>query len=186
MAPLDLAIDFRKIGILECRMLESHHEPLTRKSHADLRAMARRLLGSRSAHTLQATELVHEAFLRLREVCEDDPRPIHELRPLFATVMRRTLIDHARRSRARHEAVRIGAERQPERSAYVIALDEALRELALHRPRLARLVELRFFGSFSIEETAEQLDISVRTAVRDWQIAKAWLQRAIEGGDDVE
>lgn len=167
-------------------MPESPNETLTRKPHAELRAMARRLLGSKSAQTLQATELVHEAFLRLHEVCADDPRSIAELRPLFATVMRRTMIDHARRSQVRYEAVRIAAERQPKRSAYVIALDEALEELATHRPRLALLVELRFFGSFSIEETAEQLDISVRTAVRDWQIAKAWLQRAIEGGDDVE
>ncbi|TAH39662.1 MAG: sigma-70 family RNA polymerase sigma factor [Planctomycetota bacterium] len=145
----------------------------------------------RPDHTLQATALVHEAFLRL--VDQDEQR--WENRAHFfavaARAMRRILIDHAR---GRHAAKRGGqAKKVPlsdfnsagfGRDEYLLALDEALTQLNEMDGRQARIVELRFFGGLTIEETAKVLSISHATVERDWNVAKAWLHREITQGDE--
>ena len=103
-----------------------------------------------------------------------------------AQTMRRVLVDHARsRGYCKRGAGAVaiplveGAMELPDRSADIIALDEALSELARHDPRKARVVELRFFGGLSVEETAAALSVSPQTVLRDWSLAKAWLTREL-------
>ncbi|HKX84754.1 MAG TPA: sigma-70 family RNA polymerase sigma factor [Pyrinomonadaceae bacterium] len=148
----------------------------------------RRLAGSylrreRSEHTLQPTALVHEAYMKLI----DQKRVRWQNRAHFfgiaAQVMRRILLDHARK----HQAEKRGGEvdKLPieeeilvvshDKSAELIALDDALAELAKLDPQKARVVELRYFGGLSIEETAEVTGVSVPTVNRQWRMAKAWL-----------
>jgi RNA polymerase sigma factor (TIGR02999 family) len=137
-------------------------------------------------HTLQTSALVNEAFLRLV-----DQRDVHwQNRAHFfgiaAQMMRRVLVDYARSSRY---AKRGGGAHQmsldealivsDERSAEVVALDDALEGLAEIDPRKSQIVELRFFGGFSIDETAEILGVSPGTVMRDWTLAKAWLRRGM-------
>ena len=156
--------------------------------HVDLRRLASRLMAAeRTGHTLQPTSLVNEAFLRLRRVVERRSLDEPHLLALFARTMRRLLVDHARRRRVRREAIVAHAslgERQRD-DDYLPALDAALARLAKREPRLTRLVELRFFGGLTVPETARALDVSVRTVVRDWAVAKAWLQRSVEAGGTV-
>lgn len=144
----------------------------------------------RPDHTLQPTALVHEAFLRL--VGEDEQR--WENRAHFfavsARAMRRILIDHAR---GRHAAKRGGQAKRvplsdepgvvPDRDEYLMALDEALDRLAQLDERQARVVELRFFGGLTIEETAQVMGVSHATIERDWAMAKAWLHREVTAND---
>ena len=142
----------------------------------------------RSNHTLQPTALVHEAYMKLI----DQNRVKWQNRAHFfgiaAQVMRRILMDHARK----HQADKRGGEFEKlpieeeilivsqDKSAELIALDEALEELAKIDPDKARIVELRYFGGLSVEETAEALDVSPQTVLRDWKLARAWL--AVEIG----
>lgn len=153
----------------------------------ELRLMARRLLaGERQGNGWQATELINESYLRLigwRGV------EWHSRAQFFATaaqMMRRVLVDAAR---ARQSAKR-GAGSQavsidsvqlpaPDADVDVIALEEALEELAAIDPRPSQVVELRFFGGFSVEETADALGISVRTTINDWNTARTWLRRRL-------
>jgi len=138
----------------------------------------------RPGHTLQTSALVNEAFVRLV-----GQRDVHwQNRANFfgiaAQMMRRILVDYARN---RHYAKRGGSARQvslnealivsEERSAEVVALDDALKSLAIMDQRKSQIVELRFFGGLSIEETAEVLAVSPGTVMRDWTLAKAWLRR---------
>jgi len=140
----------------------------------------------RPGHTLQTSALVNEAFLRLV-----DQRDVHwqnraHFLGIAAQMMRRILVDYARN---RHYAKRGGNAHQVsldeavivsnERSADVVALDEALKSLAVFDLRKSQIVELRFFGGLSIDETAEVLAVSPGTIMRDWTLAKAWLRRAI-------
>jgi len=140
----------------------------------------------RPGHTLQTSALVNEAFLRLV-----DQRDVHwqnraHFLGIAAQMMRRILADYARN---RHYAKRGGNAHQVsldeavivsnERSADVVALDEALKSLAVFDLRKSQIVELRFFGGLSIDETAEVLAVSPGTIMRDWTLAKAWLRRAI-------
>jgi RNA polymerase sigma-70 factor (ECF subfamily) len=160
-------------------------ETLTPLVYDELRRIAHRYMRSeREGHTLQTTALVNEAYLRLT-----DQQKVHwQNRAHFfavtAHVMRHILIDHARR---RHYVKR-GGEAQPvpieaavvmsqPRAAELVALDEALEELAKLDPRKGRVVELRYFGGLSLEETAEVLEVSPMTVRRDWRAAKAWLYR---------
>ena len=147
------------------------------------------------AHTLAPTELVHEAWLKLRATpLSAEPSRL----ALAARAMRETLVDHARRrgalkrgegraplalERGEGRAPLALAEESPaaERDAYVVALDEALHELALHDPELARVVELRFFGGLDEAELAQAMALSPRTLKRRWQLAKAWLHERIVG-----
>jgi RNA polymerase sigma-70 factor (ECF subfamily) len=135
----------------------------------------------RSDHTLQATELVHEAYRRL----VDNPGNINNKAHFFAIAaraMRRILVDHARARKAAKRGA--GGHKvpvddvtlvTPEQSVEVLALNEALDQLAEVDEQQSRIVELRYFGGLSEEETAQVLGISSKTVQRDWKIAKAWL-----------
>ena len=141
-------------------------------------------------HTLQTTALVNEAFLQL----VDQKRVRWQNRAHFlgvaAQIMRRILLNYARDQRrlkrgdgAIHVAlseVELGA---PEKPAELIALDEALTKLATFDERKSQVVELRYFGGLSVAETAEVLDVSVITVVRDWKFASAWLLRELKNGE---
>jgi RNA polymerase sigma factor (TIGR02999 family) len=151
--------------------------------YAELRRLAAHYLrGERVDHTLQPTALVHEAYIRLTKLHEVDWQSRSHFFATSATVMRRILVDHARAHLARkrealHNAVSLedALVVSPTRSAELIALDEALDRLAQLDARRSKIVELRFFGGLSEEETGTVLGISARTVKRDWRIAKAWL-----------
>ncbi|MGA2005515.1 MAG: sigma-70 family RNA polymerase sigma factor [Terriglobales bacterium] len=155
--------------------------------YAELRRLAAHYLrGERSDHTLQPTALVHEAYLRLTRIQGVDWQSRSHFFAIAATVMRRILVDHARGQRAEkregfREAVSLDDALvvSPGRSTDLIALDEALDRLARIDARRSRIVELRFFGGLSEEETAQVLGISARTVKRDWRIAKAWLYNEV-------
>ena len=155
--------------------------------YAELHRLAHRhIKKERPGHTLQTSALVNEAFVRLV-----DQRDVHwQSRAHFfgiaAQMMRRILVDYARKRRF---AKRGGDQLQVslneelvaanQRSADVVLLDDALTQLAEIDERKSKVVELKFFGGLSIEETAEALDVSPGTVMRDWTLAKAWLRRAM-------
>ncbi|MGI8890900.1 MAG: sigma-70 family RNA polymerase sigma factor [Chthoniobacterales bacterium] len=157
----------------------------------ELRLLARGYLQrERSDHTLQATGLVHEAYLRL----VDQSRTTWQNRAHFfrvaAQAMRRILVEHARRHRAEKrggglQKVELDESLMPApgRSVDLLALDDALNELAQMRPQQSQIVELRFFGGMTIEEAAEVLDVSPRTVKREWRMARAWLRKAMFAGE---
>jgi RNA polymerase sigma factor (TIGR02999 family) len=157
--------------------------------HDELHRMAKRYMGrERPGHTMQTTALVDEAYLRL----VDSSRVRWQNRAHFfaiaAQLMRRILVDFAR---SRHNLKRGGRAEQvsldealvisPERGADIVALDDALKALAALDARQSQVVELRFFGGLSINETAEVLKVSEGTVRRDWSVAKAWLYRELSG-----
>ncbi len=135
-------------------------------------------------HTLEPTALVHEAFLRLVDQREGFRNRSH-FYGVAAQAMRRILVDYARRRRAlkRDGGVRITLPENigtdTDAAEEVLAVDEALGRLEAMDPRLARVVELRFFAGLSVEETAGVLEISAATVKRDWAAARAWLQREL-------
>jgi RNA polymerase sigma factor (TIGR02999 family) len=149
---------------------------------------ARQLAQEKPGQTLQATALVHEAYLRLFGSAES--RAYTDRRHFFAaaaTAMRRILVDSARKK----QTLKHGGDRQrqpletvatPEPDEELLALDEALQKLAAQDPDKARLVELRFFGGLTSDQAAAVLDISPTTADRYWAYARAWLQTEIRGG----
>ena len=153
----------------------------------ELRALASRYLRrERPGHTLQATALVHEAYLRLVNQNVPWQNRAHFF-GVAARTMRRILVDHARRHAASKrtgdgiklsldEALVIGGERAPQ----LIALDEALRSLEKMDPQKSRIVELRYFAGMSIEETATVMGMAVATVVRHWSLARAWLHKQME------
>ena len=148
----------------------------------ELRRQADRYLHrERSDHTLQATALVHEAYLRLIDQKVAWANRSHFF-GVAAEMMRRILIDHARGRQAAKRGsggIKISLDDvldlSDERAADLIALDDALKALAEFDPQKARVVELRFFGGLSIEETASVLDVGTATITRQWRLAKAWL-----------
>src|SRR5262245_9941335 len=160
-------------------------EALTPLVYNELRRLAAHYLADeRSADTLQPTALVHEAYLRL--VSQDAPD--WESRSHFfgvaAHLMRQILVDHARKHKSQKRGgglANVPLEEAlgfaPERSAMVIALDDSLTALAKLDERQAKVIELRYFGGFSVEETARALNISVATVGRDQRLAEAWLHR---------
>ncbi len=163
-------------------------EKLTPLVYDELRRIAHRYMQrERNGHTLQTTALVNEAYLRLAGQQKIQWQSRAHFFAVSAQVMRHILIDHARR---RHYAKRGGEASQvqledtaamsQQRAAELVALDDALDELANLDPRKARVVELRYFGGLSLEETAEVLEISVMTVRRDWRAAKAWLFRRMK------
>lgn len=157
--------------------------------HAELRRIARRQMGGeRQGHTLQATALVNEAYLRLAGQEGFEWHGRSHFYAVCAQVMRHVLIDHARAHArdkrgggAPHVSLDEAAVMSGEGASELVALDEALRELEEIDPRKGRVVELRYFAGLSIEETAEILNISPTTVRREWRRAKAWLYRALAG-----
>ncbi len=153
----------------------------------ELRQLARIYLAKeRPGHTLQPTELVNEAFIKLIDVTAIAWKNRSHFFGITAQLMRHILVDHARQRQAmKHggEAVRVSlveAENvAPIRQACIIELDDALSELARFDARKSRIVELKFFGGLSEEEISELLDISLRTVQRDWNLARSWLYRQL-------
>jgi RNA polymerase sigma-70 factor, ECF subfamily len=162
-------------------------EKLTPIVYDELRRLARYYMsGERTGHSLQTTALVNEAYLRLT----DYKRMRWENRAHFfavsAQLMRRILVDHARRhnlkrgARVQHVSLEDTAVVR-ERDEDLVVLDDALQALARFDSRKAQVVELRFFGGLSVEETAEVLKVSPVTVMRDWSTARAWLYREMKG-----
>lgn len=159
--------------------------------YAELRRIAERYLHrERQDHTLQPTALVHEAYLRLIDQTVSWQNRAHFF-GVAAEMMRRILIDHARKAQARKrgsggiklaldEAINVTDERASE----LIALDDALKALAEFDAQKSRIVELRFFGGLSIEETAEVMEIGTATVIRQWRMAKAWLYHEVSKESD--
>jgi RNA polymerase sigma factor (TIGR02999 family) len=149
----------------------------------ELRKLAANYLRrERPDHTLQPTALVHEAYLRLVDQTRVNWQNRAHFFGVAAQIMRRLLVDHARK----HNAAKRGQEfqkfsldenidRAVERSGELIALDDALKALAEYDPQKARMIELRYFGGLSIEETADVLGVTPTTIKRHWRFAKAWL-----------
>jgi RNA polymerase sigma factor (TIGR02999 family) len=154
------------------------------------RIALRRLAGERSDVSLQATALVNELCLRLLGWDQARWQNRAHFFGVSAQVMRRILVDIARRRRADcrggRAAVPVPLDHvdlaAPQRDSDLVALDSALEKLATVDPRRARVVELRFFGGLSMEETAQALGLSVRTTYGDWAFARAWLYRALSDG----
>jgi RNA polymerase sigma-70 factor, ECF subfamily len=154
----------------------------------ELRGLAKRhLQNERPDHTLQATALVHEAYVRI----VDTRQPLQNRAHFFAiasSAMRRVLVDHAR---AKHAAKRPGSQQRvelegvpllfDERYDEILALDRALERLEKIDARQCRIVELRYFGGLTAEETAKALELSPITIQRDWAVAKAWLHGELAG-----
>ena len=165
-------------------------EQLVPLVYAELRRIARmKLSGERSGHTLQATALVHEAWLRLMQQHGAGWQNRTQFYAIAAQAMRRILVDHARR----REAAKRGAGESmadvdeladvlasPVPDQQLVALDTALETLAALDERQAKVVELRFFGGLTVEETGEVLSLSPTTVKREWATARLWLFRAIQ------
>jgi len=155
--------------------------------HQELRRLARlQLRGERINHTLQTTALVNEAFIRLVDLRRIQWQDRAHFLSLSARLMRRILVDHARSRNYQKRgggAVNVTLDEMlvasPERGADLVALDEALESLARVDARKSQVVELRFFGGLSVEETAEALKVSPETVARDWRLAKVWLLREV-------
>jgi len=158
--------------------------------YADLRKRAARYLRrERPDHTLQPADLVHEAYLRLTEQERVAWQNRSQFFGIASQMMRRILVDRARAHLAAKRsgqylsvALEDAVAQSAPRSCDVLALDRALTELGTLDPRQARLVELRYFGGLSLEETATLLGISPTTVKREWRIAKAWLYRRLSTG----
>ena len=161
-------------------------DKLTPVVYQELRRLARHYMrGERSGHTLQTTALVNEAYLRLVDLKRMSWQGRAHFFAVSAQLMRRILVDHARRHNLKRGAgiqhvpledtAIVGGEHEPD----FVALDLALRELAAVDERKAQVVELRFFGGLSVEETAEVLKVSPITVMRDWSTARAWLYREL-------
>ena len=175
-----------------CRGDEAALDRLVPLVHDELHRLAHRyMLRERAGHTLQTTALVNEAYLRLVDAGNVDWQNRAHFFAISASLMRRILVDFAR-SRGYQKrggnALKIefddGRIPSSRRGAELIALDDALTALAQFDPREARVVELRFFGGLSEEETAEVLGVSSRTVKRDWALAKAWLARELKRGGE--
>jgi RNA polymerase sigma factor (TIGR02999 family) len=157
--------------------------------HQELRRLARRQMrGERQNHTLQTTALVNEAYLRLIDLSRVKWQDRAHFFAMSARLMRRILVDHARSRRYQKrgggvsdltldEAVVVA----PERGADLVALDDTLEAIASVDARKSQVVEMRFFGGLSVDETAEALHVSAETVMRDWRVAKVWLLREIGG-----
>jgi RNA polymerase sigma factor (TIGR02999 family) len=157
---------------------------LTAIVYDELRGLARRYLRhERAGHSLQTTALVHEAYMRLVGYNRMEWQHRAHFLAVSAQLMRRILVEHARRHNlkrgggVRHVSLDEVAVVGGERAGNLLALDEAIEALAQMDPRKAQVIELRFFGGLSVEETAEALGISSVTVMRDWSTAKAWLYR---------
>ena len=164
-------------------------DELTPLVYGELRHQAARYLRrERLSHTLQTTALINEAYLRLIDAKDVQWQSRAHFFAIAANLMRRILVDHARR----HDAEKRGGSQirltldeglavAKETDVDLLAVDEALDRLATIDPQQARVVELRFFSGLSVEETAAVLGVSPKTVKRDWSVARAWLRREIGG-----
>jgi RNA polymerase sigma factor (TIGR02999 family) len=161
-------------------------ERLTPIVYEELRRLARRYLrGERAGHSLQATALVNEAYVRLVDYKRMQWQNRAHFFAVSAQLMRRILVEHARRRNLKRggavhhvsleEAVEVGQGRPTD----LVALDDAMNSLGRFDARKVQVVEMRFFGGLSVEETAEVLKVSPVTVMRDWNTAKAWLHREL-------
>jgi RNA polymerase sigma factor (TIGR02999 family) len=164
-------------------------EALTPLVHDELhRIAARHMAGERSGHVLQATALVNEAYIRLVEWKNVQWQNRAHFFGIAAQLMRKILVDFARtRKRAKRGGGDLHLSLSEARDvvadapdADLVAVDDALTELEALSPRQSRVVELRFFGGLTLEETAHVLDVSVGTVRRDWSLARAWLFRQLD------
>jgi RNA polymerase sigma-70 factor (ECF subfamily) len=162
-------------------------EKLTPLVWDELRRIAHSFMQrERNPHTLETGALINEAYLRLAGQQNIEWQDRGHFFAVIAQVMRHILVDHARR---RHSVKHGGQDRQvpldeaslmsPQRAAELLALDEALDQLATLDPRKSRVVELRYFAGLSLVETAEALDVSLMTVRRDWRAAKAWIYKRV-------
>lgn len=163
-------------------------EKLTPLILNDLRRIAKRHLArERSGHSLQTTALVNEAYLRLVGTRKLNWKDRAHFFAWSAHLIRHILVDAARARRSRKrggDVVRVSMNEAlavSDRTADLVALDDALTTLTEVDPRKAKMIELRFFGGLSVKETAEVLDVTTITVLRDWKLAKAWLWREIKG-----
>ncbi len=158
--------------------------------HGELRRIARHKLRlERKGHTLDTTALVHEAYLQLVRIERVQWQSRAHFLAIAAQAMRNILVNHARRRKrakrggdAKHVSLSQVADLPAVEADRILGLDAALKSLAELNPRHARIVECRFFGGMTIEETATALGISPATAKRDWMVLRGWLLRALEGG----
>jgi RNA polymerase sigma factor (TIGR02999 family) len=162
-------------------------EELTPVVYDELRRLAQHYMGNeRGGHTLQATALVNEAYLKLVDIHKVQWQNRAHFFAMSARLMRRILVDSARsrnyqKRGAGAKQVTLGEGllvAEPGRD--LVALDDALHELAKVDERRSKVVEMRFFGGLTVEETAEALSVSVDTVMRDWKLAKAWLLRELK------
>ena len=162
-------------------------ERLAPAIYAELHRIARGYMShERPGHTLQATALVHEAYLRLIDVRNVGWQDRAHFFAVSAQMMRRILVDRARArvtGKRGGAAARLQLDEIPEvgswRAVELVALDDALNGMAKMDPRKAKVIELRFFGGLGVEETAEVLKISPQSVLRDWKLARVWLQREL-------
>jgi RNA polymerase sigma factor (TIGR02999 family) len=155
--------------------------------YKELRDIAhRQLRRERSGHTLQSTALVHEAYLRLMDQGAPETQNRAHFVAVAARLMRQILIDYAR---SRGASLRVDVElagdpaaMSPKQGADLVALDDALKNLSERDEQQAQIVEMRYFGGLTIDETAEVLKISPATVKRDWSMARAWLAREMQKG----
>jgi RNA polymerase sigma-70 factor (ECF subfamily) len=157
--------------------------------YAELHRLARqRLWHERAGHTLQTSDLINEAYLRLVDANRVNWQDRAHFLAVSAQAMRRVLVEHARARGSQRRGA--GVQRLPleaalnvhaQQSPDLVKLDEALTALAGEYPRRAQVIELRFFGGLSVEETAAVLGVSEDTVLRDWRLARIWLLRAMNG-----
>ena len=165
-------------------------ERLTPRVYRTLRRIAgHQMQQERAGQSMQATALVHEAYLELIDVTNVNWQHRAHFFAVSAQIMRHILLDRARRRIAAKRgggAERVNLDELPDlsgdRARELVALEDALKTLAENDPRKARVVELRFFGGLSVEETAEVLAVSPETVMRDWKFARAWLQAELSSG----
>lgn len=157
--------------------------------HKELLRLAHHYMeGERPGHTLQTTALVNEAYIRLVDYKRMQWQDRAHFFAVAAQVMRRILVDHARSHNGKrgagvpHVALDDVAVVSADRTGDLVALDDAMNALARLDPRKVQIIEMRFFGGLSVEETAEVLKVSPATVRRDWSIAKFWLYRELGGG----
>jgi RNA polymerase sigma factor (TIGR02999 family) len=166
---------------------ESAFDKLVPLVYQELHALARRYMrGERSDHTLQATALVNEAYVRLIDVNRIQWQNRAHFLAVAAQTMRRILVEfarHRRRQKRGGDAVRVtiddAMEIAQDKEPDLVALSDALSALATFDGRMSQVVELRFFGGLTVQETADVLKVSPETAMRDWKTAKAWLLREL-------
>jgi RNA polymerase sigma-70 factor (ECF subfamily) len=160
---------------------------LVPRVYRELRRLAGRCLRNENpGQTLQVTDLVHEAYLHLADTSNLDWRHRSHFFAVSATLMRRILVDRARRrttakrgGRAASIDIEQALDLSTRRSAELVALDDALNALAAVDPRKARIIELRFFAGLGVKETAAMVGGSADTVMRDWRLAKAWLLKEL-------